>query len=50
MILNVSSWYRRKWKVYIPTDEEAKFNWWDWLRLILLILLIVYGLYKFCNM
>lgn len=45
MIPNVSSWYKRKWKVYIPTDEEAKLGIEHKIAVVILLGLIVWFLF-----
>jgi len=43
---NIGGWYKRKWKAYIPTDEEAKWGVETWILLIVLIGLL--GFFFYC--
>ena len=38
---NVGGWYKRKWKAYTPTEDEAKFGWIELLAILILITLII---------
>ncbi len=41
MTPNIGGWYKRKWKSYIPTDEEAKWGIETWIALVILIVAIL---------
>jgi hypothetical protein len=43
---NISGWYKKKWKAYTPTDEEAKWGLDIWLPLI--TLLIIGAVLSYC--
>lgn len=40
MTPNIGGWYKRKWKVYTPTDEETKWGIETWIALVILIISI----------